>query len=199
MALGGVVLAATSVAARRGVSRGELDCFEAVYRWPGALEPALWLPMQLGTALAPVVVAPVIAVVTRDWRPAVGAATAGLAGWWAAKGVKEVVGRGRPGAHVDGFVARWGTPRDGTGFPSGHVTVAVALAASVSPDLAPVGRAVVWGVAATVGLARVQVGAHLPLDVVGGAALGLGLAGLGRLIIDEVVHGVVAAAAGCSR
>jgi membrane-associated phospholipid phosphatase len=34
-------------------------------------------------------------------------------------------------------------------------------------------RPVAWSTAATVGAARVYVGAHLPLDVVGGAALGV--------------------------
>jgi membrane-associated phospholipid phosphatase len=34
-------------------------------------------------------------------------------------------------------------------------------------------------------LARLYVGAHLPLDVVGGAALGLAVAGLVRLVLGR--------------
>jgi undecaprenyl-diphosphatase len=34
-------------------------------------------------------------------------------------------------------------------------------------------------------LARVYVGAHLPLDVVGGAALGLAIGGLVRLVLGR--------------
>ena len=58
------------------------------------------------------------------------------------------------------------------GYPSGHAAVAGALTVVVAAHL---GRrwavaALVLGVAVLLG--RMYVGAHLPLDVVGGAALG---------------------------
>jgi undecaprenyl-diphosphatase len=73
----------------------------------------------------------------------------------------------------------------GLGFVSGHTAVATALAAIAWPYLGRRWRAVVVIAAVLVALARVYVGAHLPLDVLGGAALGLAVAGLVRLILGR--------------
>jgi membrane-associated phospholipid phosphatase len=61
----------------------------------------------------------------------------------------------------------------GVGYVSGHAAVAVALAAALLPGLGARGRAALVAIAGAVGLARMHAGAHLPLDVAGGAALGL--------------------------
>jgi glycosyltransferase 2 family protein len=55
---------------------------------------------------------------------------------------------------------------------SGHSAVAVALATVASPFLGRRARRVAWTLAGLVCVARIYVGSHLPLDVVGGAALG---------------------------
>src|SRR4029453_13412569 len=54
----------------------------------------------------------------------------------------------------------------------GHRAVAVALATVASPFLGRRARRVAWTLAGLVCVARIYVGSHLPLDVVGGAALG---------------------------
>jgi undecaprenyl-diphosphatase len=73
---------------------------------------------------------------------------------------------------LDEYARYGGTPFEGLGFVSGHTAVAFAVAAVASPYLDRRGRALAYGLALVVGLARIQVSAHLPLDVVGGAALG---------------------------
>jgi undecaprenyl-diphosphatase len=128
--------------------------------------------MQLGSAVAPVVVAPLTHWATRRWQPAVGVLVVGLAGWWAAKGVKALIDRGRPFAVVADLRTRAGTPLEGLGFVSGHATVAFSTAAVLSPFLTRPGRAGAYGLAGVVSFSRVHVGAHLPLDVVAGGALG---------------------------
>ena len=112
-----------------------------------------------------------------------GALVAGWGGWWLAKVVKAQVERGRPEAELPDEVVRSSAVTEGLGFVSGHSTVAFACAAILSPYLPRRWRAAVYGLAATVGLSRVVVGAHLPLDVVGGAALGLGLAYTWHLLV----------------
>ncbi len=56
---------------------------------------------------------------------------------------------------------------------SGHAAVAVALATAAWPYLGRWGRVAAAGLAVLVCVLRLYVGAHLPLDVVGGAGLGL--------------------------
>lgn len=171
-----VVLVVCSVIAADGVPTWEAELFERVNRLTDVLEPVLFLPMQLGSLFGPVLVAAAAWWWWRRWRPAVGALVVGVVSWQAAKLIKESLERGRPTDLAEDLVRRWGTPTDGLGFVSGHSAVAFAVAAVVSPYLGRRWRAVAYALACSVALARIHVGAHYPLDTVGGAALGLLLA-----------------------
>lgn len=175
-----VVLGGTAYVASRGVPGWEEQVFEAFNRLPDALEPVLWAPMQLGSLFGPAMVAAGSFAAWRNrpgwWRPSAGSLVVGVVAWQLAKAVKAAVERGRPGDVLDEIVRRAGTPADGLGFVSGHTAVAFALAAVLSPYLNRRGRWAAYGLAALVGFARIHVGAHLPLDTVGGAALGVTLA-----------------------
>jgi glycosyltransferase 2 family protein len=178
LALGGAVLGVTTVRALRPQpSQLELDCFEAVNSLPDGISAPLWPVMQLGALAAVPAVAGVV-----WWRGARGRAihllVSGSATWVVAKGVKRLVRRGRPAAVVEAARIR-GLEQSGDGFISGHAAISAALAAGARP-LVPGATPVLAGLAATVGFARLYVGAHLPLDVVGGAATGL--------IVDAVLE-----------
>jgi undecaprenyl-diphosphatase len=60
-------------------------------------------------------------------------------------------------------------------FPSGHAASSVAAAITLS-QLWPAGRVVLWSLATLVAMSRIYVGVHYPLDVLGGALLGLACA-----------------------
>jgi membrane-associated phospholipid phosphatase len=169
-------LAATSAIAREGVPPWEAAAFDRINNLPNAAEPLLWLPMQLGSLFGPFVVAGAAWARWRRWQPAVGAALVGVVAWQAAKLVKDDIERGRPGDLAPAIVRRWGTPKDGLGFVSGHSAVAFSLAGVVSPYLGRRWRPVAYAMAVSVSLARIHVAAHYPLDTVGGASLGLLLA-----------------------
>jgi undecaprenyl-diphosphatase len=102
---------------------------------------------------------------------------AGTSAWLLAKLVKQLVIRGRPAELLTDVVLR-GTPGTGHGYVSGHAATAAAIAAVVTPYLPKRFRIAVWVVAILVGIARIYVGAHLPLDVVGGAAMGWAIGSL---------------------
>lgn len=170
------ILGAAAVTASRRTPAWEASLFEALHQVPRVVDYVLWLPMQAGSAWAPPVAALIGWRVIRSWRPTVGALVVGWGGWWLAKAIKATIDRGRPSAELGDRIVRSTAVTEGLGFVSGHATVAFACAATLSPYLSRRWRAVGYGLAMTVGLARVVVGAHLPLDVVGGAALGLTLA-----------------------
>lgn len=170
------VLGASSYVAAKGVPAWEQRIFESIHSVPRVVDYVLWLPMQAGSAWAPPVAAFIGWRLTRSWRPGVGALVAGWGGWWLAKVVKAQVERGRPTAELPDTVVRDTAITDGLGFVSGHSTVAFACAAVLSPYLTRRWRIAVYALATTTAMSRVVVGAHLPLDIVGGAALGLTLA-----------------------
>jgi glycosyltransferase 2 family protein len=148
----------------------ETDLFRLANDLPDALYPAFWVVMQGGNVLAVGVAAALVAATRRFWLAA-NLAITGIGVWLAARWIKDQVGRGRPVDLLPDPNLR-GQHDSGLGFVSGHAAVAVAIATLVAPYLGRRARwvAVLW--AALVCVSRLYVGAHLPLDVVGGAALG---------------------------
>src|SRR6516162_1324521 len=181
VAVGAVLVAACSlVASLESVSGVEAGLFHAVNSLPSWLYGPLWLVMQLGS-LAAVFVVAALAGLFRRFRFALELLVAGLVAYFSAIGLKNLVDRGRPGGLVTDVMVR-GPQARGLGFPSGHAAVSFALTATAVPFLARRWRRVIWVVPLTVGFARVFVGAHFPLDVAGGFALGYTVGALVHLV-----------------
>jgi undecaprenyl-diphosphatase len=172
LAIGVAGLAATAALARHDqVGHRETAVFQAVNGLPDRLYAPTWVVMQAGTAGASPAAAVVAYAAGRRslaWR----LLTSGTATWFLAKAVKRVVRRARPMGLLP-VVRTRGREAAGLGYVSGHAGVSVALAVAALPHLGRTGRAVTAAVPPVVGLARIYVGAHLPLDVAGGASLGL--------------------------
>jgi glycosyltransferase 2 family protein len=171
--LGAVILAMTTAAIHKDfIGDREAALFRVVNELalPGWTWPGVWLVMQLGVIGAVPLVA-VLALATRKLRLALDAVLAAGSIYLIAKLVKEFVQRGRPQTLLPD-VHILGEPARGLGYVSGHSAVAVALATVSSPYLGRRARRVAWILAGCVCLARMYVGAHLPFDVIGGAALG---------------------------
>jgi uncharacterized protein (TIRG00374 family) len=188
LALGVLVLLATMSAIHQyRIGVREADLFRVIndLALPGWTWPPIWLVMQLGVIGAVPLVA-LLAVATRRLRLAAYAALAGGTIYLVAKLVKEFIQRGRPRALLDG-VHILGEPARGLGYVSGHSAVAVALATVASPFLGRRARRVAWFLAGCVCVARIYVGAHLPFDVLGGAALGWAAGALVLLVFGAPV------------
>jgi len=68
-------------------------------------------------------------------------------------------------------------------FPSGHAATSFACAATLA-WLTPLSPVALYVLAALIAFSRVYVGVHYPLDAIGGAALGLGVATALRLLVE---------------
>lgn len=164
-----VLLATAALALDRQVPGWEESVFAAVNERSVLPFAVVWPVMQLGN-VAVVLLCAVVAAVTRRFRLAGALVLGGLLAYVLAKVVKAAVERPRPGPLLDEVVVR-GPQVSDFGFVSGHATVATVVAAILLPYVSRRVRWALVGVALLVGLIRVYVGAHLPLDVVGGAAL----------------------------
>ena len=167
------VAAATLVWSARSAGQPDVTAREErVFRRfndaPDLLSPVLWPLMQTGS-LAAVFVAAEATRRLRGRNEALTVAVAGTAVWGGVKMIKPLVGRGRPAAHLDDVNVH-GQQQRGLGYPSGHAAVSLTLALLTTRSGGA--RSVAVAVAAITGASRMYVGAHLPLDVVGGLAIG---------------------------
>jgi membrane-associated phospholipid phosphatase len=157
---------------RRDVVPGwEADVFEAINDLPDRLRLPVWVPMQLGNFWMCAAGGIGVYAATRRVRPALATAGAVVLAWGAAKVVKNVIERGRP-ADLLGEVEVREAGIHGQGYVSGHAAVAFAGATVVAGLVPRDWRWAPFTAASVVALTRVYYGAHLPLDVIGGAGLG---------------------------
>src|SRR5262249_55513672 len=93
-----------------------------------------------------------------------------------ALGLRRAIGRPRPWRVYPEPRPLGHVPRDPS-FPSGHTTIAFA-AATVLTYYRPRWAPAFFLLAVAIGYSRVYVGVHYPLDVLGGALLGLLVGGI---------------------
>jgi membrane-associated phospholipid phosphatase len=170
------------VAADGRVGPIERALFHAVNGLPDWLYQPMLLFQYLGVLAMPLVVA-LGALVFRRWRLAAALVLVVPFKLALERLVKLLVQRERPGTTVGDAVLR-GVHPAGLSFVSGHAIITFAIAGLLALVL-PRRWAVVAFVLATLNaVARVYLGAHNPLDVVGGAAVGLAIAATLDLVLD---------------
>ena len=161
----------------------------AVFRWfndPPRVVGAVMavvnpLLRPVGLALLIVIALSLLALTRREvfWPLVLAASSAGVLAYVIDNAMKLIVDRGRPPAYLPDVLFH-GYPTDprGTGYPSSHTAVIVSVIVGAWPWLNRPWR--VGGVvaAAAVGLNRMYVGAHFPLDVLGGVSVGLVAGGI---------------------
>jgi uncharacterized protein (TIRG00374 family) len=105
-------------------------------------------------------------------RAAFGIGIAGTLAWFAARWAKVLIHRGRPQDFLPDVRFFELEPFSGYGFPSGHATFSAACAAFLYYQLPRPYRRWLLLISLLVGISRMYLGAHFPLDIVGGWALG---------------------------
>ena len=176
------------IVANGRVGPAERAVFHAVNGLPGWLYRPMLAAQYLGVLGMPLVVA-AGALVWRRWRLAAALVLVVPCKLGLEQVAKLLVQRQRPGTTVPDAILR-GVPHGGLSFTSGHAIISFAIAGLLVLVLPRR-----WGVLAIVlavcnAVARVYLGAHNPLDVAGGAAIGVMIAAMLDMILDVArVHG----------
>ena len=177
---GAVVLVTALLASTPTVSQLEIDVFRWLNATPDPAAWPVWLVMQTGSVVGGVVAAVVVFAAMRHPRGMAAGVTSVVAAWLAAKALKALVDRGRPADYLLNVNSRFESVSLGQGYPSGHTAVAFGLATVVAGPLGGRWKLLPFVVATVVGFGRIFFGAHFPLDVLGGAALGVGIGAITR-------------------
>jgi membrane-associated phospholipid phosphatase len=170
------------VAADGRVGPAERAVFHAINGLPGWLYRPMLVAQYFGVLAMPLVAA-LGALAWRRWRLATALVLVVPLKLAAERVPKLLVQRERPGTTVPDAILR-GVPHGGLSFTSGHAIITFAIAGLLALVLPRR-----WGIVAFVlvtcnAVARVYLGAHNPLDVVGGAAIGLVIAAVLDMVLD---------------
>ena len=178
-----VLFAVCAVIAADGrVGLLERALFHAVNGLPDWLYRPMVLLQYLGVLAMPLVVA-VGALAFRRWRLAAALVLVMPLKLALERVVKLLVQRERPGTTVPDAILR-GVHPAGLSFVSGHAIITFAIAGLLGLVLPRRWAVVGFVLAGLNAVARVYLGAHNPLDVVGGAAVGLAIAAALDLVLD---------------
>lgn len=147
----------------------ESSLFTAINEWPEGLYRFMAIMTFFGsTTMALCIV--LLAFVFRLYHLALRLALTILGAYGVVAFAKHFVGRDRPLGLVEDTHAR--IAETGMGFPSGHATLITIIMLSILPYIPKRWRWLLPMPIVIVCLSRLYLGVHLPLDIVGGLALG---------------------------
>jgi undecaprenyl-diphosphatase len=151
------------------------------------LTPLSHLFLPAGIVVVIVLAASYVVAWNRSVMPVAAGAAAAAAAWALANLAKVIANRPRPYEVVAGAVLRQ-QPAHGTSFPSSHTAITVAVVIALVPFLPRALAGVAIAYAVLVGWSRVYLGVHYPLDILGGAGIGIAVGGAILLALGVLFH-----------
>jgi glycosyltransferase 2 family protein len=189
--LGAALFGVSALLLKAGAVGWDVSLFRILNQVPAAAASAL-TPLShlfLPAGIIAVAALAVVYVVARNRSVlpvAAGAVAAGTA-WVLAHLAKAIADRPRPYEVITDAVLRQ-QPAHGTSFPSSHTAVALAVAIALVPFLARPLATVGIAYAVLVGWSRVYLGVHYPLDILGGAGIGMAAGGMVVLALRTLLR-----------
>jgi undecaprenyl-diphosphatase len=171
IALGLFAISALASGGQR-IADWEVDLFQFVYGLPGFLHPIFFVVTQLGSIYMLGLLL-LIYLFKKRYPIVLRLLMTGTLAYLVSGFAKDIWGRVRPTELLVDIVNLDYIVR-GPGFPSGHMALATALALTIGHYLPKKYHwlVLVWIVG--VGLSRMYLGIHFPLDIIGGFAIGWG-------------------------
>lgn len=184
-----LLLFVVSVAASRSADmhNWEVSLFSRIYNWPDLLLYPLFIVTQIGSIFFFGACLGIL-LLTRRYAVATKLLVAGSIAYLASGLAKSLWGRARPTEVIQGIINRDYTVF-GPGFPSGHTALATATILVLAGFLPKKLRIFAFVLIILVGLSRIYLGIHAPLDILGGFAIGFGAVALVKhLQIKDIVE-----------
>ena len=149
----------------------EYEAFDLVYKPTGSLALGMYLITQTAS------VAGFLAIVTcllvaKKIKLSLKLLTCGLVTYSVIYVAKLLIARPRPHLILPDVTAYYDAVSD-FGFPSGHAAIAVTVAMVLAPSTPKRYRWLIWLWVLLVGISRISLGVHAPLDIVGGICVGV--------------------------
>jgi undecaprenyl-diphosphatase len=189
--LGAALFGAAAILLKTGTLSWDVRLFEVLNQVPPAvasvLTPLSHLFLPAGITIVIVLTAGYVTARNHSVLPVAAAAVAAGLAWALVHVAKTIADRPRPYEVVAGAVLRQ-QPAHGTSFPSSHTAITVAVVIALLPFLPRALAAVAIAYAVLVGWSRVYLGVHYPLDILGGAGIGIAVGGVLLLALGLLLH-----------
>jgi undecaprenyl-diphosphatase len=179
--LGAVLFGVSAALLKTGTTGWDESLFRLLNDIPSGaaavLTPLSKLFLPAGIAIVIVLIAGYILARDRSILPVATGVAAAAVAWLLAHAAKSIADRPRPYQVMADAVLRQ-PPAHGTSFPSSHTAVTLAVVIALVPFLPRPLAAVGIGYGVLVGWSRIYLGVHYPLDILGGAGIGMATGGV---------------------
>lgn len=147
----------------------EVALFRYIYGWPESLRLLFFVITQFGSIYVLMGLS-LIYMARQHYHVVLRLLLSGLLAYLMSGVAKDLWGRMRPHEYLYGVTVLDYVVR-GPGFPSGHTALATALGLTLAYTHKK-HRILLYTLIALVGISRINLGLHAPLDVIGGFAIG---------------------------